>query len=306
MLKGIKKYGNQVTIINLEDLSTSQFEELRQEDIIDKEVLAYAQDENETSFVEETEGRLTVVYQLLDKQKLSMKAGDIPQIEPMTFLVTDQDLFILHNNKTAPLLEDVVDKVDLDKEPKHILFQLLTLFTKEYFTFMEGINAERDYLIKDLRRRPNRKNLKGLANLQSGSVYILMGAMQNSHMLDDIKDLPNYNSFSHESKEQLRDTMIEAKQLSNMCSLHSRILEQLASSYNNVLSNNLNENVTTLTIISIGISLLATVTSFYGMNVKLPFAKIDIVWFLILLITSIVALISIIIMKIFVARHHNS
>ncbi|MFL4359196.1 magnesium transporter CorA family protein [Streptococcus uberis] len=290
-------------------INSDQLEESRQAlsayDFLDDEVLAYASDENETSFVEETNGRLTVVYQLLDYQEVSITKGDIPRIRPMTFVVADQKLVILYNQQTKRLLDAVTDSVDMTQAPKHILFQYLTLFTKGYFHLMEDLTKERDHLIQDLRKRPTKRNLKGLANLQSGSVYVMMGSKQNSDMLADFEKLPSFEASDAEVKEQLRDTQIEARQLSNMISLHARILEQLASSYNNVLSNNLNENVTTLTIISIGISILATVTSFYGMNVKLPFAKHDPVWAIILLVTSLVAIVAIFVMIRYVKKEHD-
>ncbi|WP_274603085.1 CorA family divalent cation transporter, partial [Streptococcus agalactiae] len=90
-----------------------------------------------------------------------------------------------------------------------------------------------------------------------------------------------------------------------MCSLNSQVFQELSSSYNNVLSNNLNDNVTTLTIISIGISIIAMVTSFYGMNVKLPFDSVDAVWVLIILITTIITIMLSIVMYIYVHKEDN-
>ena len=67
-------------------------------------------------------------------------------------------------------------------------------------------------------------------------------------------------------REQFDDAMIEAHQLASMTDLTSQILQQLSASYNNILNNNLNDNLTTLTIISV----LVVVTGFFGMNVPLP------------------------------------
>lgn len=299
-----KRCETQVIFLNSDQL-VARKKDLLLYDLLDDEILAYASDDNETSFVEETDGRLTVVYQLLVHEHLSLTAGDIPRIRPMTFVVGEQELLVLYNAKTKPLLEAVKNQVDLSQAPKHVLFQFLTLFTKAYFQLMEDLTGERDLLIQDLRKRPTKRNLKGMANLQSGSIYVLMGAKQNSDMLSEFQKLPSYEENSDLVKEQLRDTTIEAKQLSDMISLHSRILEQLAASYNNVLSNNLNENVTTLTILSIGISIIATVTSFYGMNVKLPFDKINLAWFYIISITSLGTLIAIMLMLRFVKKEHE-
>lgn len=125
----------------------------------------------------------------------------------------------------------------------------------------------------------------------------MMGTKQNFEMLTDLQNIEQDKENTRNEKMQLQDAIIEARQLSNMCSLNSQVFQEL-SSYNNVLSNNLNDNVTTLTIISIGISIIAMVTSFYGMNVKLPFDSVDAVWVLIILITTIITIMLSIVMYI--------
>lgn len=292
-------------IINVDHLSSDDKRLLMSLGELGHDVLDYAQDSNETAFVKEQDGWFVLVYQLLEDKIVSLKDGNVPRIMPMTFLVSNQSLLIFETDETAQLLAKVIDRVNQSQEPKKIVLQLLTLFTKSYFTEVEVMGKERDYLMNQLRQRPTKKNLTELANLQSGSVYIMMGAQQNGEMLADFQELPSYDSFSDQVKAEFRDTVIEIKQLSNMCSLHTRILEQLASSYNNVLSNRLNDNVTSLTIFTIGLTVITTVTSFYGMNVKLPFAKVDIVWLLILVITTIIALVLMHFLRRFVNDGHR-
>lgn len=297
------KSDQNLVVLNLDEISRQELDDYG----IHHEILDYASDKNETSFAEETDGVVTVVYQLLDNPEGHINIHhQIPRVTPMTFVVKEDTLYIFTNKKTQPLLERLDEKVSKEGSALRLLFNYLTAFTKEYFAIMETIGEEREKLIKQLRKKPNKKNLKGLANLQSGSVYILMGSQQNSAMLSDFRDLPSYDNNSDHEKEAVRDTMIEAKQLSNMCSLHSKVLEQLASSYNNVLSNNLNDNVTTLTIISIGIAMFAAVTSFYGMNVKLPFEKTDSTWIWVVLLTGLAALVTIIAMRKFVNSEHEN
>ncbi|VTS12709.1 magnesium transporter CorA family protein [Streptococcus pseudoporcinus] len=304
-MSGETKTQDLLKVINVDHLSTDDKQLLMSLGDLGQDVLDYAQDSNETAFVKEQDGWLVLVYQLLEDKIVSLKAGNIPKIMPMTFVVSSQSLLILETDETTQLLAKVIDRVNLSQEPKEIMLQLLTLFTKSYFTEVEAMGKERDYLMNQLRQRATKKNLTELANLQSGSVYVMMGSQQNGDMLADFQELPSYDSFSERVKAKLRDTVIEVKQLSNMCSLHTRILEQLASSYNNVLSNRLNDNVTSLTIFTIGLTVITTVTSFYGMNVKLPFAGVDIVWLLILIITIIIALILMHFLRRFVNDGHR-
>lgn len=282
-------------IINVDDLS------LQEEKFLPSELLAYARDENESSFVRDIEGHLTLVYQLLDTQGHVDDVRHVPRVIPVTLFLKEDGLFVLANHKNIILVKKALNRVEKVDSPKHLLLSLVTAFSKQYFDVLDTISEERDKLINDLRKRPNKSNLARLANLQSGTVHLMMGTKQNFEMLTDLQNIEQ----DKEEKMQLQDAIIEARQLSNMCSLNSQVFQELSSSYNNVLSNNLNDNVTTLTIISIGISIIAMVTSFYGMNVKLPFDSVDAVWVLIILITTIITIMLSIVMYIYVHKEDN-
>lgn len=278
-------------IINVDDLS------LQEERFLPSELLAYARDENESSFVRDIEGHLALVYQLLDTQGHVDDVRHVPRVIPVTLFLKEDGLFVLANHKNINLVKKALNRVEKVDSPKHLLLSLVTAFSKQYFDVLDTISEERDKLINDLRKRPNKSNLARLANLQSGTVHLMMGTKQNFEMLTDLQNIEQDKENTRNEKMQLQDAIIEARQLSNMCSLNSQVFQEL-SSYNNVLSNNLNDNVTTLTIISIGISIIAMVTSFYGMNVKLPFDSVDAVGVLIILITTIITIMLSIVMYI--------
>ena len=299
----LPKASSAITLINLDQLTEHDQEALVSEGLIDAEVFDYAKDKNETSFMEENKEKLTIVFQILDRQEEAYHPNHIPLVIPITLFLNDQSLYILGYDHSLALIEEVFPGLDESRSPRHLVFQL---FTKQYVPLMDEIAQQRDKLIEALRQKANKTNLESLANLQSGTVYILMGSKQNEQMLAELKDMPGQQDLEEDEAEQLRDAIIEARQLSNMCDLNTRVLKEISSSYNNVLSNNLNNNVTSLTIFSIGISIIAMVTSFYGMNVKLPFAKIDSVWFWIVLTTSLVALVSMVVMYWYVHKRNRN
>lgn len=302
----LPKASSAITLINLDQLTEHDQEALVSEGLIDAEVFDYAKDKNETSFMEENKEKLTIVFQILDRQEEAYHPNHIPSVIPITLFLNDQSLYILGHDHSLALIEEVFPDLDESRSPHHLVFQLLTAFTKHYVPLMDEIAQQRDKLIEALRQKANKTNLESLANLQSGTVYILMGSKQNEQMLAELKDMPGQQNLEEDEAEQLRDAIIEARQLSNMCDLNTRVLKEISSSYNNVLSNNLNNNVTSLTIFSIGISIIAMVTSFYGMNVKLPFAKVDSVWFWIVLTTSLVALLIMVVMYWYVHKRNRN
>lgn len=302
----LPKASSAITLINLDQLTEHDQEALVSEGLIDAEVFDYAKDKNETSFMEENKEKLTIVFQILDRQEESYHPNHIPRVIPITLFLNDQSLYILGHDHSLALIEEVFPDLDESRSPRHLVFQLLTAFTKQYVPLMDEIAQQRDKLIEALRQKANKTNLESLANLQSGTVYILMGSKQNEQMLAELKNMPGQQDLEEDEAEQLRDAIIEARQLSNMCDLNTRVLKEISSSYNNVLSNNLNNNVTSLTIFSIGISIIAMITSFYGMNVKLPFAKVDSVWFWIVLTTSLVALLIMVVMYWYVHKRNRN
>ena len=79
-------------------------------------------------------------------------------------------------------------------------------------------------------------------------VYLVAAAKQNRMLLEHIKAHAIYRRMNDVEKEQFDDAMIEARQLASMTELISNVLQQLSGSYNNILNNNLNDNLTTLTI----------------------------------------------------------
>lgn len=302
----LPKASSAITLINLDQLTEHDQEALVSEGLIDAEVFDYAKDKNETSFMEESKEKLTIVFQILDRQEEAYHPNHIPLVIPITLFLNDQSLYIWGYDHSLALIEEVFPDLDESRSPRHLVFQLLTAFTKQYVPLMDEIAQQRDKLIEALRQKANKTNLESLANLQSGTVYILMGSKQNEQMLAELKNMPGQQDLEEDEAEQLRDAIIEARQLSNMCDLNTRVLKEISSSYNNVLSNNLNNNVTSLTIFSIGISIIAMVTSFYGMNVKLPFAKVDSVWFWIVLTTSLVALLIMVVMYWYVHKRNRN
>ncbi|KHD44348.1 magnesium transporter CorA family protein [Streptococcus hongkongensis] len=291
--------------INMDLVSDSELMLYFDSGLLDHEIVTYARDAYEASFIEENGERLTAVIHILDETYDNYKIGDMPKSLPLLFVVSDSAILVLTNHKTSAQFARIRSDLSQHKSNKVLLFEAIMLLTKAYFKLMEKIITLRDDVIKDLQKRPRKENIAKLAKLQSGSVYLLMAAQQNADMLKDFNNLSSYEASSDEEKEVFTDAIIESRQLYQMTSLHERLLNEIASSYNNVLSNRLNDNITNLTILSIGLAIVTAVSSFYGMNIKLPFAKVDIVWLLITVISSLVAFICMVWMRQYVNKDHD-
>ena len=78
-----------------------------------------------------------------------------------------------------------------------------------------------------------------LSDLEIGSVYLVSATKQNAIVLEQLKTQSVFKVLDDVEKEELEDSLIEAKQLVEMTSINLQILQQLSGTYNNVLNNNL-------------------------------------------------------------------
>ena len=143
---------------------------------------------------------------------------------------------------------------------------------------IEKLKKEQGILSQMLRQKTTKKNLFALSDLEIGSVYLVSATKQNAIVLEQLKTQSVFKVLDDVEKEELEDSLIEAKQLVEMTSINLQILQQLSGTYNNVLNNNLNDTMKLLTVISILLTVPDIVTGFFGMNVQIPFTEYSHGW----------------------------
>ena len=74
-----------------------------------------------------------------------------------------------------------------------------------------------------------------------------------------------------EDEDLLEDVIIENKQAREMVEMYSTILARLADTFSSIVSNNLNLVMKFLTAITIILAIPTVISSFFGMNVPVPY-----------------------------------
>ena len=240
---------------------------------IDQETIEYALDKNERAHMDynRENGTVTFIYNVLDMEK----EKEYYETIPMTFIVQGPRLVTISNRDNAYIIAQMERYVDAHESLStfKLLFAGLEMISNAYYPIIERLDKHKDEITRLLRKTTTSKNLYALSDVETGMVYLASAAKQNRMLLEHIKAHLIYRQFDDVEKEQFDDAMIEARQLVYMTELNSQVLQQLSSSYNNILNNNLNDNLTTLTILEALLAVLAVVTGFFGMNVPLPFTN---------------------------------
>ena len=282
-----KQLGNGCTWINLDLDKLKKLEDLSEIYGLDKETIEYALDRNERAHMDyhRENGTVTFIYNVLDLEK----DKDYYEAIPMTFIVENKRMITISNHKNAYVIDQMLAYLDSHEllSIYKFLFASLEIISNAYYPIIEKMDKSKDEVNSLLRQRTTKKNLFALSDLETGMVYLTAAAKQNRLLLEHIQSHALYRRFNDVEREQFDDAMIEAHQLVSMTDLISQVLQQLSSSYNNILNNNLNDSLTILTIISVLLAVLAVITGFFGMNVPLPFTEEPNAWIYILMASLI-------------------
>ena len=92
-----------------------------------------------------------------------------------------------------------------------------------------------------------------------------------------------------EDQDILEDVIIENKQAIEMANIYSNILSGTMDAFTSLISNNLNIVMKFLASITIVMSIPTMISSFFGMNVKVPFENSNYGFVAVIGITAVVA-----------------
>ena len=269
----VVNFGNSCSWININSDLISEYSSIYETYEIDSEMLEYALDEHERAHIEYDRRKetLIVIYNVI---KQSLNSNQYETI-PMTFIVRKNQIITITNHHNEYIVQAM--KEELKERPDislfTFLFSSLFMITEYYFPKIEKLKKEQGLLSQMLRQKTTKKNLFALSDLEIGSVYLVSATKQNAIVLEQLKTQSVFKVLDDVEKEELEDSLIEAKQLVEMTSINLQILQQLSGTYNNVLNNNLNDTMKLLTVISILLTIPDIVTGFFGMNVQIPFTE---------------------------------
>ena len=115
------------------------------------------------------------------------------------------------------------------------------------------------------------KEIFTLLGLEKSLVYFTTSLKANKIVIQKLMRNSTFLKMYEDDQDLLEDVLIENKQAIEMAEIYSHILSGMMNTFSSVISNNLNSVMKLLTSITIILSLPTMVSSFFGMNVKVPF-----------------------------------
>jgi magnesium transporter len=109
-----------------------------------------------------------------------------------------------------------------------------------------------------------------LLELQNSLVYFSTALSANSSLYGRLSRMESVQA-NEEYTDLYDDVLIETRQAVEMCSIYRDILKTTMDAFSSVISNNVNDVVKRLTVITILVAIPTLIAGLLGMNVDLPF-----------------------------------
>ena len=240
---------------------------------IQEDFIRDALDFEEKARIDEEEDDNTILFVVDVPIIEKTEENQIYTTMPLGMIVVRDDFFItvsLRKNKVIEDFEKRKIKNFQTYKKSRFIFQILYLNSSYYLTHLKQINKETEIAEYILKNSMKNKELLKLLNLVKSLVYFRTSLKSNELVMERTMKGKIIKLYE-EDEDILEDAIIENRQAIEMAKIYSDILNGTMDAYASIISNNLNGVMKTLTSITIVLAVPTMISSFWGMNVPVPF-----------------------------------
>lgn len=259
--------------INLVNPSEQEIKKLCESVNIQEDFIRDALDFEEKARIDKEEDDDTTLFVVDVPIVEKNEENDVYTTMPLGMIVVRDDFFITVSLRKNKVIEDFEKRKIKDfqtyKKSK-LIFQILYLNSSYYLSYLKLINKETEIAEYILKNSMKNKELLKLLSLEKSLVYFTTSLKSNELVME--RTLRGKIIKLYEDDEDiLEDAITENKQAIEMAKIYSDILNGTMEAYASIISNNLNGVMKFLTSITIVLAIPTMISSFWGMNVNLPF-----------------------------------
>lgn len=278
--------------INLVNPSEAEIKKVCENINIEDDFIRYALDYEEKARIDQEDDNTTlfiVDVPIIEKNE----ENEIYTTMPLGMIVVRDDFFVTVSLKKNKIIEDFEKKKIKNFQTykkTRFIFQILYLNSSYFLSYLKQINKETEIAEYILKNSMKNKELLKLLSLEKGLVYFTTSLKSNELVME--KTLRGKIIKLYEDDEEiLEDAITENRQAIEMAQIYRDILNGTMDAYASIISNNLNGVMKFLTSITIVLAVPTMISSFWGMNVGLPFQDSPLGFIIMILISVILTLI---------------
>ena len=259
--------------INLVNPSENEIKKVCENINIQEDFIRDALDYEEKARIDKEEDDNTILFVVDVPISEKGEENEIYTTMPLGMIVVRDEFFLtvsLRKNKIIESFEKRKIKNFQTYKKTRFIFQILYLNSSYYLNYLKQINKETEIAEYILKNSMQNKELLKLLSLEKSLVYFTTSLKSNEIVME--KTLRGkIVKLYEEDEEILEDAITENRQAIEMAQIYSNILNGTMDAYASIISNNLNGVMKFLTSITIVLAIPTMISSFWGMNVTLPF-----------------------------------
>ncbi len=242
---------------------------------VDSDFLRSALDDEERSHTDIEDDSVMVLTNVA-----VCRGQDSYDVLPLAIIVTEEYIITVCLEETPVMAEfnERTAKLFRTYKKTRFLFQILYKSMTFYLRYLRQISKLSDEIEEQLRHDMKNSEILRLLELQKGLTYFNAAIRSNGAVLDKLMRMRNNPQLTpilkayDEDEDLLEDVIIENKQAKEMVEMYSKILARMADTFTSIIANNQNLVMKFLAAMTIIIAIPTVVSSFFGMNVPVPFA----------------------------------
>lgn len=254
--------------INVVGPTSEEIAYLTEELHLDRGFVSAALDEEESSRVEVEDDQTLII---IDTPFAVTEAENtlVYTTMPLGIIVTKSNVVTVCLNEITTvndIANGVVRNVQTAMKTRFLLTLLLRV-AQSFLIRLKHINKLTSQMETELHHSMQNKQLVQMMGLQKSLVYFSTSLKANEITLEKIYR-GRVIKLYEEDQDLLEDVLIEFKQAVEMSGTYSSILQETMDAFSSIISNNMNQVMKTLTIVTVLMEIPTMIFSFYGMNMQ--------------------------------------
>lgn len=236
---------------------------------ISEDMLKAALDEEERARTEFDDGNSMFIVDCPVIEE-SDGGGDIYTTLPLG-VIYNSKCIVTVSLKENTLLRDYItgrERVRTDR-PVHFILTFMLGNAKRFLYCLKQIDRKTRRIQSEMEKTMRNTEIIQLLDLQNSLVYFSTSLTSNFRVHDKLNKVEGV-ATKEEYLDLYEDLLIEGKQAIETCHIYKDILSVTMDAYGSVISNNANDTMKKLTIITILLAIPTMIAGFWGMNMPVP------------------------------------
>ena len=257
--------------INLVNPTRAEVDSVILSQKVDQDFIRAALDPEESSRVEMEDDQVLLIVDIpvVEHSDSTMRDVQMYASLPMGIIVTPESVITVCLNDTQivrDIAEGKVRGIHTALRTRFV-FQVLLRVAGRFLNYLRRIERSFTQIERRLYESQKNEDLMQLLGLSKSLVYFSASLKGNEVTMEKVlrgRILKLYE----DDRDLLEDSLIEIRQAIEMASIYSSILSGTMDTYSSIVSNNMNDIMKMLTVITLILTIPNMVFGFYGMNVR--------------------------------------